>query len=120
MSSQGLRSIFALILQNITVDEEWYKETYLDVAAAIMSGDVASCREHFIRAGYFEGRQPSNHSFNESWYLSRYPDVAKACENGLVASAEQHFVQSGQQEGRAGIPEHDAASNEWIDLVKTA
>jgi hypothetical protein len=119
VSARGLREIFALVLQNVTVDDEWYKETYLDVAAAIMSGDVAACREHFIRAGYFEGRQPCNHAFNENWYLGRYPDVAQACENGTVANAEEHFVHSGQQEGRAAIPEHDAAASEWIDLART-
>ena len=84
-----------------------------------MSGEVASCHEHFIRAGYFEGRLPSEPPFNENWYLSRYPDIAQARSSGTVANAKAHFMENGQQEGRAAIPEHAAGSDKWIKLATT-
>lgn len=48
-----------LLLCAVTVDEQWYCETYPDVAAAIAEGSVDSAREHFIEFGYFEGRRPA-------------------------------------------------------------
>lgn len=119
VSAQGLREILALVLRNVEVDDKWYEQNYLDVVGAIMSGDVASCSEHFIHSGYFEGRQPSMPPYNENWYLSRYPDVAQACDNGTVANAKAHFMESGRQEGRAGIPEHGVESDKWIELTTT-
>jgi len=117
VSARGLREVFALVLENINVDEVWYKQTYMDVAAAIMSGEIASCREHFVRAGYFEGRLPSEPPLDEDWYLNRYPDIAEARSNGTIGSAKMHFMHGGQQEGRSGIPEHEAAADKWIKLA---
>ncbi len=117
VSGKGLREILMAFLRNVYVDEVWYKETYLDIAAAIMSGDVASCREHFICAGYFEGRLPSEPPFNESWYLRRYPDVAEACRAGTIVSARAHFIEAGWREGRAGISEHDVEADKWVNCA---
>lgn len=109
-----------LLLQSVHVDEAWYKETYLDVAEAVMAGDVASCREHFIRAGYFEGRLPSEPPFDEEWYLRRYPDLAEALRQGVLVSPKAHFIESGQREGRAGIPEHEVGAQKWVNLANKA
>lgn len=118
VSTQGLYQLIAFALQHVDVDEIWYKETYVDVAAAIMAGEVASCREHFLRAGYFEGRLPHEPRVEEDWYLSRYPDVAEACGSGTIAGPQDHFVRAGYREGRARIPEHDAEADRWVTLAR--
>lgn len=120
VSTRGLREIISWALGDVAVDEVWYKEIYVDVAAAILAGDIESCRNHYLRAGFFEGRLPFKLSVNERWYLNRFPDVAEACRNGSIASAKDHFEHGGHQEGRAGIPEHDADAEHWITLAREA
>jgi hypothetical protein len=118
VSTEGLRGLISALLRNVIVDEVWYRDSYPDVAAAVMAGDVPSCREHYIRSGYFEGRLPSEPLIDEEWYLSRYPDLAEARRAGQLVSARSHFLQRGLQEGRAGIPKYEAASEQWIALAR--
>ncbi|MCP1220664.1 glycosyltransferase [Acetobacter orientalis] len=39
--------------------EKFYRQTYEDVAAAVVSGAFRSCYEHFIKFGQYEFRQPA-------------------------------------------------------------
>jgi len=55
------------------VDEQWYLQTYRDVAQAVQSGQIASATEHFEIIGAAEGRAPSK----------EYLDVAKQWKNLL-------------------------------------
>jgi predicted O-methyltransferase YrrM len=48
--------VLRLFVECIPVDEAWYRENNPDVDEAIRSGDIASAKEHFVSAGYFEGR----------------------------------------------------------------
>jgi hypothetical protein len=41
------------------VDEAWYRRNYLDIAAAVRRGDIASGGEHFDMIGGEEFRAPS-------------------------------------------------------------
>jgi hypothetical protein len=41
------------------VDEAWYRRNYLDIAAAVRRGDIASGGEHFNTIGAEEFRAPS-------------------------------------------------------------
>lgn len=54
----SLIEVIRLFLSHIPVDETWYCSAYPDVAEAIRAGWVSSAAEHFIAAGYFEGRAP--------------------------------------------------------------
>ena len=49
------------------VDEQWYLQTYRDVAQAVQNGQIGSATEHFEIIGAAEGRAPSK----------EYLDVAK-------------------------------------------
>ncbi|HEY1858190.1 hypothetical protein [Acidocella sp.] len=88
------------ILVFVEVDEAWYRATYHDVDEAVRAGRLASAREHYVTAGYFENRFPHAIQVNESWYLAEYPDVAEAIRTGLVSSATQHFENDGFKERR--------------------
>lgn len=41
------------------VDENWYRRTYADIAAAVRKGDIASGSEHFNTIGAEEFRAPA-------------------------------------------------------------
>jgi hypothetical protein len=42
----------------IDVDEPWYVSEYQDVRDAVNNGFFPSARDHFLEAGYREGRMP--------------------------------------------------------------
>jgi hypothetical protein len=52
----SLMDVVRLFLERIAVDEQWYVETYPDVAEAVRDGSIASAKEHFLFWGYVEGR----------------------------------------------------------------
>ncbi len=92
--------LLKLMIAGIEVDEEWYLQTYEDIARAIKDGTVQSARQHFVDDGYFEGRLPFPVRVDERWYFQRYPDVAESVRKGLVPSAQVHFEEDGYREGR--------------------
>ncbi|MBD0269667.1 MAG: tandem-95 repeat protein, partial [Cyanobacteria bacterium Co-bin8] len=62
-------------------DEGYYLSQYSDVAAAVDAGLVKSGYEHFITAGWLEGRNPST-LYNETFYISQNSDIAQAVGGG--------------------------------------
>ena len=95
-----LHDLLRSILAHVKVDEAWYRRRYRDVDAAISAGKHTSAREHFVVAGYFEGRFPCEILVDERWYLKAYPDVDQAFRHRLLESAQAHFEQGGYREGR--------------------
>lgn len=94
------RELLNCMLVNVAVDEDWYLQRYEDVRSAVRSGTLASAREHYVRAGYYENRFPRPIAVDEAWYLSAYPDVAEAIKAGAFLSATEHFERDGFKEGR--------------------
>jgi len=93
-------SILIRLISDIDIDETWYLSRYDDVAEAIAAGRLKSAKEHYITAGFFEGRQPYQILVDERWYLKNNPDVAENLRLGLIASAQAHFDENGYNEGR--------------------
>lgn len=93
-------AVIRKLLGAITVDENWYRATYRDVAEGIKSGVHPSAGQHFVEHGYFEGRLPYPIEVDETWYLNTYPDVADGIRNGEHLSATEHFITNGYREGR--------------------
>ena len=89
-----------MLLERVEVDEDWYVNTYPDVAAAIERAEISTATEHFRRWGYQEGRVPWPILFDEKWYRSKYPDVDLAIRAGGLVSGFRHFIQNGAAEGR--------------------
>ena len=119
VDAEGLRWLISTLVDKQCIDESWYQENNPDVAGAIMAKDIASCRDHFIRTGYFEGRLPAPLAYDEAWYLGRYPDVATAVRNGDIPDGKTHYLQSGWREGRAGIPEHATIAEHLLASIKS-
>ena len=99
-----LRQMLAPFLDDVIVDEKWYRRTNEDVDVAIRSGEMKSAHEHYVRAGYFEDRLPRPVPVDEAWYLKEYPDVAQAMRDRVFRSVEEHFQQAGFREGRLPHP----------------
>jgi glycosyltransferase involved in cell wall biosynthesis len=90
------RALLAAFLASGLFDNEWYLLSNPDLAAAKVSP-----LEHFIEAGWREGRRP-NPMFDPTWYLQRYPDVAAAGMNPLV-----HYWRYGERENRQPVAYFD-------------
>ena len=127
ISRVGIRSRSKLF------DEEYYRISYPDVAAAGVDP-----YNHFLRYGIIENRQPNelfnpqyylsqvgspvadptthylrtgaklgfdpHPVFDTKWYLETYPDVRRAGINPLL-----HYLRSGRREGRRTSPEYRKA-----------
>ncbi|NEO55534.1 MAG: SGNH/GDSL hydrolase family protein [Okeania sp. SIO3B5] len=83
---------------NELFDEQFYLETYPEVAEAIVNGTVSDGFFHFIRFGQFESRDP-NAIFNTDFYLANNPGVAAVVEQNVLTPIE-HFINFGQFEQR--------------------
>lgn len=95
-----LKSLLAVLLYFVEVDEDWYLATNSDVADAVKSGKLASGRAHYQSSGFFEDRWPFRIEVDQSWYETEYPDVQKAIRRGSVDSCQDHFNRYGFREGR--------------------
>lgn len=84
----------------IIAGEQLYLLTCPDVREVIQRGAVANAKEHYVRDGYFENRQPRQFVVDSAWYLTQYPDDAAAIRSGRIKSPQHHFNVDGFKEGR--------------------
>ena len=115
------RALFALLLRraaaSLPFDEAAYLADHADLAARRAADAAFSPREHFLGAGYLEGRRPAVLTLDEPWYLAEYPDVAAGIAAGAVASAAAHYNTNGWAEARAARPEEAAEMRRWQALL---
>jgi|SRR4051812_29676854 hypothetical protein len=97
----SVMDVLRTLIRTVPVDENWYLETYPDVAEAVQAGYYDNAKHHFATNGYFEGRWPAPAKVDEEWYLKIYSDVQEAVAAGDVTSAQDHFNRHGYREGRA-------------------
>lgn len=95
-----LHQLLRSLLDQVEVDENWYRGRYRDVDSAIRAGDLDSAQAHYVMAGYFENRFPREIFVDEEWYLAQYQDVKAALRAGRFDNARQHFESEGFTEGR--------------------
>jgi len=100
LSNYDINKLVAAFLKYVKVDEEWYCNAYPDVKESIEQGKVESARDHYIPAGFLEGRLPHELKVDEEWYLQAYPDVKQGIADGTVESAQAHYAGKGYLEGR--------------------
>jgi hypothetical protein len=104
IAEERLRAVIRMVLASAAIDEDWYRSVNPDVDEAIRGGSMASAREHYINAGYFEDRFPRAIVVDQKWYLAEYADVREAIRDGIFFSAQHHFGVSGFKEGRLPYP----------------
>ena len=100
VSYEDFITLLKTMLAGIEVNEEWYLQTYDDIASAVRDGTIMSAKQHFVDDGYFEGRMPFPIQVDEGWYLQQNPDVAESVRRGIIESGQAHFQDDGYREGR--------------------
>jgi len=83
----------------IDFDEEWYLQSYPDVAKAVAAGHIGSGRQHYLAHGREEGRRPHAGSFDAAWYASTYPAVADEIGSAEPDALERHYHERGRYRG---------------------
>jgi hypothetical protein len=115
VSSRFLKFLISKLALFSAFDPVWYASAYPDVEAARLAGDIGSLKEHFISAGYFEGRLPSEPSFDPKWYRNHYKDIGDIFSDQDVEGLRNHFFSKGYYEGRIGARELNKAISEWLE-----
>jgi hypothetical protein len=105
------------LLEHVEFDEMQYLRCNPDVATAIRKREIPSAREHFIQAGYFEGRT-GGIPVQEDWYLARNPDVAAAKRARKVESGEMQYRIAGANEWRQPNPRSVNDIDAWRRVLE--
>lgn len=95
-----LTTLLLPTLQRIRFDEDFYRATHPDLAAAEAEGMLTDLHQHYLHFGFFENRLPARVRVDGSFYAREYPDVAVAILENRVRSAQDHFERIGFVEGR--------------------
>ena len=106
-----LRLMLQTIAAKLPFSEDFYMESYPDLAEAYAAGKIPNLHQHFVDSGYLEGRVGSPPLVDEGYYLGAYKDVGKAVAAGDIANATEHYMRAGAAEGR--VP--NAATRQLID-----
>lgn len=116
VNANALKEIIKELVKTFEFDEKYYVQNYPDIKQALQDKLLNSAKEHYIRAGYFEGRTLEKESFDEDWYLDHYKDVSKAIKNGVFTSAYDHYEQTGRKERRSPNEEIHRGRSFWRNL----
>ena len=113
-----LRNLLQMVVSQLPFSEEFYAQTYPDLADAHASGKIPDLHEHFIDSGFLEGRFGAPPPIDEGYYTKLYRDVATAVERGDVTSAAEHYMRSGASEGRIPNPALKPVIDHWNTLLR--
>ena len=100
VSRSVLIGLLRPLLETIRFDEDYYRKSNPDLAAAERNGQIISLHDHYLEHGYFEHRLPCRVEVDAEFYADAYPDVGEAILAGRVLGPEWHFQTFGFREGR--------------------
>jgi hypothetical protein len=112
-----LKALLKTIVECTEFSEEFYLETYPDIAEAYSAGQIPDLRRHYIEFGFFEGRIGAPPPVDEAWYTSQYKDVGQALLTGELGSGADHYLQSGCAEGRIPNAQLKPLIDQWMELL---
>ncbi len=113
-----LKTLMQAMAARAPFSEEFYKQTYPDVAAAHAAGQIPDLHRHFVESGYFEGRFGAPPPVDESFYTTHYKDVGQAVLKGDVASGSEHYLRSGAAEGRLPNEDIRLEMEAWMSVLR--
>ena len=112
-----LKALLRTIVQCTPFSEEFYLESYPDIAEAYAAGQIPDLHRHYVEFGYFEGRTGAPAPVDEAYYANLYKDVGQAMLTGDVKSAAEHYLHSGSAEGRIPSPQLKPVVDSWMELL---
>ena len=113
-----LKALLQAIVVRTPFSEEFYKQTYPDLAEAHAAGSIADLHQHYVESGYFEGRFGAPPVVDEAFYTSHYKDVGQAVLRGDVVSGTEHYLRSGAAEGRLPTEEARDELDAWMSVLR--
>jgi len=113
-----LKSLIQAIVASGPFNEDFYLETYPDLAEAFAAGQISDLRRHYIDLGFFEGRIGAPPPVDEAYYTSLYQDVGAAVQRGDVTSGTEHYLRSGAAEGRVPNAQMKSVVDSWISVLR--
>jgi hypothetical protein len=113
-----LKALLRAVVECGPFCEQFYLETYPDIAKAHEAGELPDLKQHYIEHGYFEGRVGAPAAVDEEYYASHYQDVAQAMTRGNLKSIAQHYQQSGYAEGRIPSAALEPAIEKWLSVLR--
>jgi hypothetical protein len=118
MDARLLRNLLQMLAAHLPFSEEFYAQTYPDLAEAHVAGKIPDLHQHFISAGYLEGRFGAPPPVDEPFYAALYRDVALAIERGDLVSGSEHYVRSGAAEGRVPNAGLKTIIDHWNSILR--
>jgi hypothetical protein len=113
-----LRALLQALAASMPFSEEFYVESYSDLAEAHSVGKVPDLHLHFIESGFFEGRFGAPPPVDEAFYTSTYRDVGQAVLRGDVKSGAEHYLRTGAAEGRVPNEALRGTIDNWMALLR--
>ena len=113
-----LRMLLQTLAEAMPFSEEFYLQSYPDVAEAHAQGQIENLHAHFVELGFFEGRAGAAPSVDEAYYASTYRDVADAVRRSDVKSGTEHYLRSGAAEGRVPNPQLKPLIDSWTSVLR--
>ncbi len=113
-----LRTLLQTMVSSLEFSEEFYLETYPDIAEAYASGQIPDLRRHYIDLGFFEGRLGFPPAVDEEYYTNVYKDVGAAVQRGDITSATEHYLRSGASEGRVPNAQLKPVVDSWTSVLR--
>jgi hypothetical protein len=113
-----LRALIQAIVARAPFSEEFYLETYPDIAKAHAAGTIPDPQQHYVEAGFFEGRLGAPPPVDEGFYTSLYKDVAQAVTRGDIPSATEHYLRQGATEGRLPNRQIKPEVDFWMSILR--
>ncbi len=118
IDTEVLRELLQALVATLPFSEEFYLQTYPDVAEGQAEGRIPDLRRHMVEQGYFEGRLGAAPAVDPAYYLALYPDVQAAIDDGRIESAAQHYVLAGAAEGRIPNAALQDMVNHWNRILR--
>lgn len=118
IDARVLRLMLQTIAATLPFSEEFYMEQYPDIAEAYAAGKIPNLHQHFLDAGYLEGRIGSLPAVDEGYYLNAYKDVGKAVAGGDVVNGAEHYMRAGAAEGRVPNAATRQAIDNWMAVLR--
>ena len=112
-----LKALLRTAVKCVPFSEQFYLETYPDIAQAYAAGQLKDLKQHYVEQGYFEGRVGAPATVDKPYYLHRNGDVAEAMTRGDFTSVAQHYHECGYREGRSPSAALEPEIEMWSSVL---
>lgn len=112
-----LRTMLQCLARQLPFDAKFYLANNPDIAAAHTAGTISDLREHFLEAGFFEGRFGAEPPVDELFYAASYQDIGTAIRRGDIVSGADHYMRSGAAEGRVPSEGMQSEVERWAAVL---